>query len=299
MRRYLNRGLAALSIVAGLLFAAFALTSQPIKPHSYFAEADFLVIAHRGGAGLRPENTIAAFAHSADLGVDVLDMDLRQSKDGALIILHDRKVDRTTDGHGRADSLTLAQLQSLDAGYRFSADDATYPFRGKHITIPTLGEVFTAFPQMRFVIEIKEDSDVLALAFCNTIKRYNFEQQVLVASFRDRPLETFRRACPQVATSAAFGAGLKFTLLHWLRLDAAYHPAHQAFQFPQSIGGIALVDRRYVQRAHAHNVEVYVWTVNDTADMRPLIDIGIDGLTTDNPDRLLKTLYGLPYKEEK
>ena len=187
----------------------------------------------------------------------------------------------------------------MDAGYRFSADDATHPFRGKHITIPTLGEVFTAFPQMRFVIEIKEDSDVLALAFCNTIKRYNFEQQVLVASFRDRPLETFRRACPQVATSAAFGAGLKFTLLHWFRLDAAYHPIHQAFQFPQRLGKIEPVDQRFVERAHAHNVEVYVWTVNEADDMGQLIDIGIDGLTTDYPDRLLKMLKRLPNKEKQ
>ena len=299
MRYHLKRGLLALLILAGLFFAVFALTSQPLEPHSYFAEADFFVIAHRGGAGLRPENTMAAFTHSMDLGVDVLDMDLRQSKDGALIILHDRKVDRTTDGHGRADGLTLAQLQRLDAGYRFSAGGASNPFRGKQITIPTLDEVFTAFPDERFIVEIKDDSDALALAFCQTINRFNFEQQVMVASFRDGPLETFRRACPQVATSAAFGAGLKFTLLHWLRLDVAYHPTHQAFQFPQRLGKIEPVDQRFVERAHAHNVEVYIWTVNEADDMRQLIDIGIDGLTTDYPDRLIKMLKRLPNKEQQ
>lgn len=297
MRYYLKRGLYALLGLAAVLFVAFALTSQPLKPHPYFADDRVLIIAHRGGKGLAPENTMAAFTHSVELRVDVLEMDLRQSNDGALIILHDGKVDRTTDGRGCADSLTLGDLQSLDAGYHFSPDGKTYPFRDKQITIPTLDEVFTAFPQIRFLIEIKDNSGTLALDLCRTVKRFKLEQQVSVASFRNGPLEAFKDACPTVATSTPSSASLAFTLLHWLRLDAAYHPTHQAFQFPLQMGNIDLVGRRLIERAHAHNVQVHAWTINEPDTMRRLIDLGVDGLITDYPDRLLKILQRLPEKE--
>lgn len=299
MRLYLKRGFVALLLLAVVLFATFALTSQALPPHSYFADEGFLVIAHRGGKGLAPENTIAAFTHALELGVDVLEMDLRQSSDGALIILHDRKVDRTTNGHGRADSLSLAQLRALDAGYNFSPDGVSYPQRSQGVTIPTLDEVFTAFPAMRFLIEIKDNSDTLALTFCQTIKHFQLENQVIVASFRDGPLAAFRRACPTVATSASSSAALTFTLLHWLRLDAAYHPTHQAFQLPQRLGKLDLVDQRYVKRAHAHNTQLHVWTINDPEAMQQFIDIGVDGLITDYPDRLLQILQRLPYEEQQ
>ncbi|MYF92757.1 MAG: glycerophosphodiester phosphodiesterase, partial [Gemmatimonadetes bacterium] len=137
MRLFLKRALLALLLLALVLYGAFALTSHPVEPHPYFASGDVLVIAHRGGKGLAPENTLAAFAHSAALGVDVLEMDLRQSSDGALVVLHDRRVDRTTNGQGAADSLSLAQLKQLDAGYRFSLDGQTFPYRGQGVSIPT------------------------------------------------------------------------------------------------------------------------------------------------------------------
>ena len=299
MRYYLKRGLLALLVLAVILFAVFALTAQPLKPHPYFADGDFLVIAHRGGRGLAPENTLAAFAHASALGVDVLEMDLRQSRDGVPVILHDRSVDRTTDGQGRTDSLTLAQLQALDAGYRFSPDGATYPHRGQGVDIPTLDEVFTDFPQMRFLIEIKDNSDALAETFCQTVKRFQFENRVIAASFRGGPLETFRRACPTVATSTPSGAVLPFVLMHWLRLDMAYHPTHQAFQIPARLGKIALVDQRLIERAHAHNAQVHAWTINDPATMRNLIDLGVDGLITDYPDRLLNILQRPPAEERR
>jgi glycerophosphoryl diester phosphodiesterase len=297
MRLYLVRTFVSLLLLASALFVVFALTSRPLDPHPYFAEGEFLVIAHRGGRGLAPENTLAAFAHSTELGVDVLEMDLRQSRDGVPIILHDPTVDRTTDGQGRADSLTLIQLQALDAAYAFSPDKSTYPLRGQGVQIPTLEQVFTTFPQMRFLIEIKDDSDALARIFCQTIRRFNMGQRVIAASFRDGPLETFRQACPEVATAAPTRKGIAFTLLHWLRLDAAFHPEDAAFQVPEHLGKIRVVDRRFVERAHAHRTQVHVWTINDNKTMRDLIELGVDGLITDYPGRLLHIL-GRPSQEE-
>ena len=297
MRLFLKRALLALLLLALVLYGAFALTSNPVEPHPYFASEDVLVIAHRGGKGLAPENTLAAFTHSATLGVDVLEMDLRQSSDGALIVLHDRRVDRTTNGQGAADSLSLAQLKQLDAGYHFSPDGQTFPYRGQGVSIPTLDEVFTAFPNMRFLIEIKNDSAALVKDFCRTIQRFQLSDRIIAASFHDRPLADLRQACPEVATSAASSAGMSFILLHWLRLDAAYHPVSQAFQVPARLGKIDLIDRRFVARAHAHNIQVHLWTINDPDAMRHYLDLGVDGLITDYPDRLLRILNRQPTEE--
>ena len=297
MRLFLKRALIALLLLAPVLYGIFALTSHPVEPHPYFTSGDVLVIAHRGGRGLAPENTLAAFARSAALGVDVLEMDLRQSSDGALIVLHDRRVDRTTNGQGAADSLSLAQLKQLDAGYHFSPDGQTFPWRGQGIAIPTLDEVFTAFPNMRFLIEIKDDSDALVSDFCRTIRRFELNDRVIAASFRSGPLESLRQTCPEVATSASSSAGMSFVFLHWLRLDAAYHPTSQAFQFPPRFGKIDLIDRRFIARAHAHNIQVHVWTINDPDAMQRYLDLGVDGLITDYPDRLLSILNRQPAEE--
>ena len=297
MRLYLKRALIALLLLAPVLYGIFALTSHPVDPHPYFTSGDVLVIAHRGGKGLAPENTLAAFARSAALGVDVLEMDLRQSSDGALIVLHDRRVDRTTNGQGAADSLSLAQLKQLDAGYHFSPDGQTFPWRGQGVAIPTLDEVLTAFPNMRFLIEIKDDSDALVSDFCRTIRRFELNDRVIAASFRSGPLESLRQTCPEVATSASSSAGMSFVFLHWLRLDAAYHPTSQAFQFPPRFGKIDLIDRRFIARAHAHNIQVHVWTINDPDAMQRYLDLGVDGLITDYPDRLLSILQRQPAEE--
>ena len=297
MRLFLKRALIALLLLAPVLYGIFALTSHPVEPHPYFTSGDVLVIAHRGGRGLAPENTLAAFARSAALGVDVLEMDLRQSSDGALIVLHDRRVDRTTNGQGAADSLSLAQLKQLDAGYHFSPDGQTFPWRGQGVAIPTLDEVFTAFPNMRFLIEIKDDSDALVSDFCRTIRRFELNDRVIAASFRSGPLESLRQTCPEVATSASSSAGMSFVFLHWLRLDAAYHPTSQAFQFPPRFGKIDLIDRRFIARAHAHNIQVHVWTINDPDAMQRYLDLGVDGLITDYPDRLLSILQRQPAEE--
>ena len=297
MRLFLKRALIALLLLAPVLYGIFALTSHPVEPHPYFTSGDVLVIAHRGGRGLAPENTLAAFARSAALGVDVLEMDLRQSSDGALIVLHDRRVDRTTNGQGAADSLSLAQLKQLDAGYHFSPDGQTFPWRGQGVAIPTLDEVLTAFPNMRFLIEIKDDSDALVSDFCRTIRRFELNDRVIAASFRSGPLESLRQTCPEVATSASSSAGMSFVFLHWLRLDAAYHPTSQAFQFPPRFGKIDLIDRRFIARAHAHNIQVHVWTINDPDAMQRYLDLGVDGLITDYPDRLLSILQRQPAEE--
>lgn len=115
-------------------------------------------IAHRGGAGLSPENTIYAFSRAVNtFGADVIEMDVWSSRDGHLVVFHDRIVDRTTNGSGKITSMPLSEIKRLDAAFNFTTDGGlTYPMRGRGITVPTLREVFEALPGVRMNIEIQQ-----------------------------------------------------------------------------------------------------------------------------------------------
>ncbi|MEJ2679856.1 MAG: glycerophosphodiester phosphodiesterase family protein, partial [Gemmatimonadota bacterium] len=114
-----------------------------------------LLIAHRGGAGLAPENTMAAFRQAVDRWpVDMMELDVHATADGHCVVIHDPTVDRTTNGQGVVAALSLAELQTLDAGYRFELD-GEQPFRDRGVRIPTLDEVLDALPDMRLTIEVK------------------------------------------------------------------------------------------------------------------------------------------------
>jgi glycerophosphoryl diester phosphodiesterase len=251
-----------------------------------------LVMAHRGGAGLWPENTMYAFSRAARAGTDVLEMDMHSTSDGALVIIHDDTVDRTTNGAGRVNSLTLAQLKALDAGYRWSPDGGrTFPYRGQGITVPTLQEVFSAFPEMRFNIDIKQAKPSLASSFCRMIRESGMTSRVMVASFKPSALDEFRRDCPEVATSASAADVLAFLALKTEPPEAAERvPLPQALQVPEYAGGRQVVTREFVDAAHQRHLEVHVWTINDEAAMRRMLDLGVDGIITDFPDRLIALL---------
>ncbi len=154
-----------------VLVAAF---SKRAPAHPYYAD-DLpypLVIAHQGGDGLWPGDTMFAFEQAVALGVDVLEMDLHITQDGVLVISHDETVDRTTDGTGEIEKMTLAEIKALDAGHNWSADGGgTFPYRGQGISIPTLEEVFLAFPEYRMTIEIKKTERSMAQPFCDLIRR--------------------------------------------------------------------------------------------------------------------------------
>ena len=248
-------------------------------------------MAHRGGQGLWPENTLFAFERAAELGADVLDMDVRSTADGVLVAIHDRRVDRTTNGRGDVGELTLAQLKTLDAGSRWTADrGVSFPFRGRGITVPALEEVFMSFPQLRLSMEIKQEEPSIAAPLCSLVRAYDLSDQVLVSSFSAEAMEVFRAACPEVATSAAAREVLVFWGLSRLFLDAAYQPAAQALQVPEHPGWLDVVDQRFTSMARAHNMKICVWTVDETEDMRRLLHLGVDGVITSYPDRLLGIL---------
>jgi glycerophosphoryl diester phosphodiesterase len=281
--------------LAGCVFyAALSRTKGvPVPEHKYFANdaGRTLVIAHRGGAGLWPENTLYAFERAAALGVDVIETDVRATKDGEIVVFHDDNVNRTTDGAGPLGALTLAELKRLDAAQRFSTDGGrSFPLKGQGVTVPTLREVFEALPSMRFNIEPKSGTPSLAAPLCRLIREYGMTDRVLVASFTGSTLADFRRECPEVATSASTGEAVSFLSLQEAGLAASYSPDMQALQVPERTGMLRVLTRDFVEAAHGRNLRVHAWTINDEGDMRRLIDMGVDGVMTDYPDRLLRVL---------
>ena len=269
MRRRILKIILAALILAVILLGGVWLQARPASPHPYFAAAGFQVIAHRGGRGLGPENTLAAFRRSLAAGADVLEMDVRTTADGHLVVLHDATVDRTTDGHGAVNEMTLAQLKTLDAGYRWTADQGhSFPFRSRGITVPTLSEVLVAFADTPLITEIKENRPEVSQPVCDLLHQHDRITGVLVASVHAGVLERFRQVCLGVATSAGPSETLWFYLLSRSGLAALYSPAMQALQVPVSFKGLAVVSDRFVAAAHARNLTVAAWTVNAEETMR-------------------------------
>lgn len=283
----------SLIVAAVAIYGVAGFSARPAPNHPYFAaeKPGTQVIAHRGGGGLRPENTLAAFSHAVTIGADVLEMDVQGTADGAIVSIHDPTVDRTTEGKGRVDSFTLSALQKLDAGYNWSDDGGrTFPFRGKGIHVPTLDEVFTRFPAMRMIVEMKHVGPAFAQPLCALIRRFGMTEKVLVASMTEEALTAFRQACPEVATSMNAREARAFLGFHLVSLTTAYTPPAPALQVPDRLGENTIPTGQFVAAAHRRNLKVHVWTINNDERMRQLIEMGVDGIITDRPDRLLDLL---------
>ena len=282
-------------IPAFIAFAllAFRLMSQPAPEHPYYAkDLNYpLVIAHQGGDGIWPGETLFAYQNAVDLGVDVLEMDIHITADGVLILMHDETVDRTTDGTGEIESMTLEELKELDAAYDWSPDEGkTFPYRRQGLTVTTLEEIFKAFPDMHMTIEIKKTNASMAKPFCDLIREYDMQDKVLAASFHDERLKEFRAECPVVATSSAKNETTAFVLLTKAYLGGFYSPPFHSLQVPEESGGITVMTPAFVRAAHERNLAVEPWTINDEETMRKLIEWGVDGLITDRPDLAMKVL---------
>jgi glycerophosphoryl diester phosphodiesterase len=263
-------------------------TTAVERPIFQSQTSKFLVFAHRGGGGLFPENTLLAFEDSAKLGVDFLELDVHSTNDGTLVVMHDAQVDRTTDGRGEIREMSLENLKKLDAGFQFSPDGGqTFPFRGKKITVPTLAEIFDALPEMKFNIEPKQQTPSIIEPLCSLIRARKMENKIIVGSFHQAVIDEFRTECPEVATSASPSEVTKFLALSKTGLSESYNPPMQALQIPENLGQLSVVTKEFVENAHRKNLQVHVWTVNETADMERLINVGVDGIMTDYPDKLL------------
>jgi glycerophosphoryl diester phosphodiesterase len=261
--------------------------------HPYFALPTPLVIGHRGCAGEAPENTLPSFRRGLDQGAVILESDVHLTRDGVPVLLHDAEVDRVSDGRGPVREQSLAELRRLDFAHRFSPDGGrSHPLRGCGVRIATLEEVFEALPGARFNLELKEDLPGLVERTLEVIARAGREPLTLVTAADDALMARLRRAIAASHAGVAQGASAG-DVLAFVRaaLDAAAPPpGPMALQVPAEFGGRPLVTRELVAHAHAHGVQVHVWTVNERDEMRRLLDLGVDGLITDFPGRLASLL---------
>jgi glycerophosphoryl diester phosphodiesterase len=258
------------------------------RPGSPYLAGSPLLIAHRGGAGLAPENTIHAFRRSIEWwSADILELDVQPTRDGEAAVFHDSTLDRTTDGAGPVIEHSMGEIATLDAGFRYVAEDGATPFRADGVRVSTLDEVLREFPGGRINIEIKHAAAAPRVA--DTVRELGAEHRVLIAAGRlacRRGLGGLR-----VAVSASREELAAFHLLHRLRFAGLAMPGVDAFQMPELHRGRRILSPRFIAEAHARNVPVHVWTVDEELDMERLLAWGVDAIITDRPDRLAKVLH--------
>jgi glycerophosphoryl diester phosphodiesterase len=249
----------------------------------YFNVPEPMVIAHQGGDALRPGNTLLAFAHADQLGVDVLEMDVHSTRDGVLVLMHDATVDRTTDGHGPIAGMDYAAVQVLDAAWHWPFDG--HPsYRGKGVRVPALEAVLRRFPDRRFNIELKQEEPSVGAAVCAVLRRTATTSRTLVASFHRAAIQDFRTACPEVATSAHRAEVATFLGFEAVGLAHLWPASAEALQLPPAQYGLALTSAERIRSARSAGVHVDIWTLNDQAGIEAAFARGVNGVITDRPD---------------
>lgn len=294
-----GKGLAIFLASVGVVWLILFFWPVEERPErGFFREDDpeVLVIAHAGALHLAPANTMAAFENAHEMGVDVLEYDVHITADGHLVTIHDDTVDRTTDGSGRVNDFTLEEIQELDAGYSFEDLDGERSYRGEGVTVPTVEEVLTSFPDTRHLIELKDTNDEdrweeMIQEMWRLIEEHDLNDNVMIASFTHEINERFQEISDDtVAIGGGEEAVRPFVERHILYLNGLVNPNADAFQLPTEQEGFDLTNSNILRGAHQRNMQVYYWTINDEETMQELIDKGADGIVTDRPDLLLDLL---------
>ncbi|MCD2468077.1 MULTISPECIES: glycerophosphodiester phosphodiesterase family protein [unclassified Streptomyces] len=242
--------------------------------HPYLDHPAPLPFAHRGGTANGLENTAAAFRRAAAAGYRYFETDVHTTSDGALVAFHDATLDRVTDTSGRIADLPWAAVREARVA-------------GKE-PLPLFADLLDEFPEARWNVDLKAEAALRPLV--DLIREKRAWDRVCVGSFTEaRVVRAQRMAGPALATS--FGVrGVIGLRLRSLGIPAAVRAGAVAAQVPERQGGIPVVDRRFVREAHARGIQVHVWTVNDPARMHSLLDLGVDGIMTDQLETLRSVL---------
>ncbi len=246
---------------------------QQQRLHPYLRWPGPLAFAHQGGAGVHPENTERAFRHAVNLGFVHLETDVHASADGVAVVFHDESLDRATDGNGLIRDRAYSELRQV----RVAGTEE----------IMRLDDLLAAFPEQRFNLDPKHDSAVGPLV--DVLRRSGALDRVCVCSFSGRRT---RRVKAQLGARLCIGAGPAEVLAAIARGWRIPLPLRgiDVLQVPVRWGRVRIVSERFVAAAHRAGVQVHVWTVDDPAEMRRLLDLGVDGLMTDQPE-VLKDVY--------
>ena len=250
-------------------------------------------IGHRGSAGTHPENTLESFRAAATAGAPYIEFDIHMTGDGEVVVAHDDHLERMCGLERVIPEMTHAEVAAADAGRMFTIDSASFPFRDKGIGIPRLSDVLAAFPKLRMIIEIKQITPSLVAPMLEVIDRAGMRRNVLVASEHQEPLDEVRKLAPEIPTNFSYlESGLFFQAM--AARDANYRPPGAALQIPPNYESWQLVTPDSVEFAHRLGIEVHVWTVNEESEMTKLLDMGVDGIISDYPARLLALIRKRP-----
>jgi glycerophosphoryl diester phosphodiesterase len=269
--------------------------------HPFFDIGSPMVLGHRGAAGHAPENTLLSFERALALGAHTIESDVQWTADGVPVLIHDATLGRATNGTGRVDALSFEALTAVDAGHAFTIDDrgnvhpdAPTSFAGHGLRVPSLEEAFTRFPDSRFNLEIKADAPAAVACVVDLVARFDRADRTLLTAANDETMtaireELVRRDVP-AATSACVA---EVAAVAVAAAENGEPPAEiMALQIPTSFANRPLVTPDLLAFAHAHGIQVHVWTINDAPEMNRLLDLGVDGLVTDFPERAAAVLAG-------
>lgn len=234
-----------------------------------------IAFAHRGGLVAAPENSLAAFQHAVDLGYRYLETDVHATRDGALLAFHDATLHRVTDSRGRIADLGWDEISRVRIAGREP--------------IARLEDLLAAWPDVRLNIDAK--SDVAVEPLIALLRRPDVRERVCIGSFSDDRLRRVREAVPGVCTSAGPAEVRRLRLASVVgRLGGLLGIDADCVQVPVSFCGIPIVDRRCLAHCHDRGLPVHVWTVNDRAEVERLLDLGVDGIITDDTAMLRDVL---------
>jgi len=238
--------------------------------------------AHRGASAEAPENTLPSFRRALEIGVDALELDVHMTRDGHPIVSHDPTAQRMANVAARWKDLDLADARRLDLGWGFVAPDGGRPFAGQGIGVCTFEELLIELPEAVLNVDIKQTSPAMVPAMLRVLRKHKAEHRVTLASFELRTMLAVRRrgydgdtalSQPEVAALLATPRAL------FARMPMTGGCA----QLPTHVGPIVLARRAFLAKCHALGMRVDFWTINDPAEARRLLDLGADGIMTDDP----------------
>ncbi len=253
-----------------------------------------LVIAHRGARLLFPENTITAFDSSIALGVDLLEMDVRITKDSQLVCLHDESLDRTSNGKGKLTRFSLLVIKQLNFAKNFKNFKGENPYADKIIKIPSLEQVLGRYPNTAMMIELKdkgENGKKAARNLAYLLHKYKKNNDVVISAFDEATIAYFRKITNNKYFRTANQNEIKnFVISQKLFLSKFFRPKTQILAIPTHAQNITLNSDNFISKAHQKGYNIHYWTINDVREMEKLISSKVDGIITDRPDLLIKLL---------
>jgi glycerophosphoryl diester phosphodiesterase len=256
-----------------------------------FFDTPTKLLAHRGMPLQYPENTLISFKNAVEFGIDVIETDTHLTKDKQFIISHDAEISRVTNGSGLISDYTLEELFEFDAGHNFTIDDGkTHPFRGKGVKFISVEKLLKEFPNQKFNIDLKDNNSSQVEAWADLIKKKDAVERVLTASQFTKNLIEVRKHFPSMATSFSAGEVFKFYIGNKFgRLKPGrFHG--DALQIPVRLGPFHLIKPKFIKNAQEYGYKIHVWTINEKEEMRMLLNMGVDGIFTDDPIKLKEVL---------